>query len=324
MSKIVMLGCGAWATTVAQLAAENQHDVTIWCHKESYASAINTTHTNPFSLPDVPLLPIIRASLDLEHSLASNEFCILGVPSVYLPPVLSKVAGCSIPVLSLVKGVLNDENWLLSSYFKAHDFPHLAVLSGPNLAKEIARKKPAASVVACSKPDIAEAFQSLLSGPRFRIYTSTDTVGVECGGILKNVMAIAAGICDGLHLGQNAKSSLLTRGLKEISEFGKYLDANIETFYGLSGLGDLMATCHSDQSRNWKIGYGLGTGETLESLMAGSSIPEGVRTTQFIAGLAKKLNIDMPITTQISKILSDNLSPYDALSILMQRELKSE
>jgi glycerol-3-phosphate dehydrogenase (NAD(P)+) len=324
MSAITVLGCGAWATTVAQLAAENNHNVTLWCHREAYESVINTSHENSLSLPGVALSPRITATLDLEASLASSEACILGVPSVYLATVLPKLLGYHNPLLSLVKGVLNDEQWALSRYFWAHKSFDFSVLSGPNLAKDIAMGLPAASVVASQKESSAVFFQGLLSSRRFRIYTASDTIGVECGGILKNIMAIAAGICDGLGLGQNAKASLLTRGLKEMTIFGTYFGATIETFYGLSGLGDLMATCHSDQSRNWKIGFGLGQGKSVRDISLGSSVPEGVRTAQFVSQLAKKHGFEMPITLHINDIILQKISPQEALAALMHRELKSE
>ena len=320
--QVTVLGCGAWATTLAKLVAENHHTVTLWCHREAYTQAINTHHENTLSLPGTPLPKTLKASLNLEQSLQECDALILGVPSAHLEPVRSSIATIhEKPLLSLIKGIASGENWQLSKSFRHH--PHYAVLSGPNLAKEIAAGLPAATVVASTHESTASLFQKIITRPYFRVYTHSDVAGVELGGILKNVMALAAGICDGLELGANAKASLLTRSLKEITQIATSLGAKAETLIGLSGLGDLIATCHSPQSRNWQMGYTIGQGKSTFE-MPQKGVPEGVRTTPILMAWALEKNLELPITSQIHEILSGAKTPQEAIATLMTRQVKSE
>jgi len=324
MTRFSVLGCGAWATTVAKMLAENGHHVSLWCHRSAYVDTINTTRTNTLSLPGILLPDTLSPTLDLQ-CIETSDAVILGVPSIYLGPLFLQLTRLQRrPILSLIKGVLQRPDWQLSHYFATHFEAPYALLSGPNLAKEIATGCPAASVVASAHLDIATFFQRHLSRPYFRIYTSDDVCGVELGGILKNVMAIAAGICDGHQWGLNAKASLLTRALKEMTTFGAHFGAKTDTFYGLSGLGDLMATAHSEASRNWQIGHKIANGLPLNAVSLGSAIPEGVRTTLLLKDVAKENNLHLPILSEVCSILEGKSRPKDSLSALMGRALTTE
>ncbi len=328
MKKIGVIGCGAWATTVAMLLAKNNHAVMMWCHKQDYAHAIHMGHENPFVLPGVTLPLTLQARTDMSMAVSGCEALVLGIASPYLTQVLEQLKPIytpGTPILSLTKGLLDNDTLFPSDYLNLSlSKCPIAVLSGPNLALEIAQGKPAASVISSEKGDIAQLFQQYLNSSSFRVYTSADTRGVELGGILKNIMAIAAGLIDGLDLGYNAKAALITRALPEMSRFGSRFNAHSETFYGLSGLGDLIATCTSSHSRNWKVGHALAKGETLDTLASGSAISEGVRTIKVVYKIAQTLRIDMPITFQLYRVIYENLSPLEALQTLMSRDAKSE
>lgn len=325
MRTFTVLGSGAWATTMAKMIAENGHRVWLCCHRSEYVQSINTHHINSLSLPNVTLPDTLTATLDFDQSIQESEAIILGVPSRYVLPYLDRLtASPKRPTLSIVKGILDNPEWLLSTYFKQKFSTDLAILSGPNLAKEIADQNPAATVIACEASELSIYFQTIISRPYFRVYTSPDRVGVELGGILKNVMAIAAGVCDGLGLGANAKAALLTRGLREMGILGTHLGAKPSTLYGLSGLGDLMATCHSEQSRNWQIGHRISLGKTIDATSLGSAVPEGIRTALFFDRFAKQEGLDLPIISAVGALITSETSPQDTIYTLMNRELKSE
>lgn len=325
--KIGVIGCGAWATTVASLFAQNNHKVMMWCHKTEYAKNIHYNHENPQVLPGIKLPLSVQASTVLETVLHEAEFLVLGVASPYVINTvdLLKAHSPTVPILSLTKGLLDNDTLFTSDYVnQALPKSSIAVLSGPNLALEIAQQKPAATVIASENIDTAKAFQTLLNSPLFRVYVSQDVRGIELGGILKNMIAISAGIVDGLELGHNAKAALVTRGLQEMIRFGTRFNAKAETFYGLSGLGDLLATCDSPKSRNWQVGSKIGQGHTLESLTLGSAVPEGIKTIRLVFQIANTLRIDMPITQHLFKVLYENMPVKEAVHILMSRDSKSE
>lgn len=324
--KIGVIGCGAWATTVASLLAYNNHKVMMWCHKPEYAQAIHYRHENPI-MPGIELPLSLQASTVMDTVLHESQFLIWGIASPYVKETVAllKPFQPTLPLLSLTKGLLNNDT-LFTSDFLNQELAKcsIAVLSGPNLALEIMHKKPAASVVASENSDTAKAFQGLLSSSSLRLYTSPDIRGVELGGILKNIMAIASGITDGLNLGNNAKAALITRGLQEMIRFGTRFNAKPETFYGLSGLGDLLATCHSTNSRNWQVGSKIGQGEALDTVSLGSSVPEGIKSVKIVAHIANSLRIDMPITQVLYKILYEQMPVSEAVQLLMNRDSKSE
>ena len=326
--KITVLGCGSWAMAIAQLLAESSHDVCVWAYKDSVADDINH-HKQRQSLPGIELNASIRATTDLTTALADSVAIIVCMPSIYLASLMEiwkPIFNKNTPVCCLTKGIASDETLLLSDVFEKV-FPEIkfALLSGPNLAAEIAAGKPAASVVASQFNAVTQLFQTLLSSPRFRVYTSSDLIGVACGGVLKNIMAIAAGAIDALGLGLNTKALLVSRGLAEMMSFGCALGAKKDTFFGLSGLGDLVATCHSPLSRNYQLGLELGSGKTLEQIQEEShSIAEGVRSTHYVHAYASKHHISMPITATVKNVLDNNQTIEKAIHELMTRTLKDE
>ncbi len=326
--KVTVFGCGAWALTIANILAQNGHSVSLYAYKQSVVDEINTTHKRE-KLPGISLVTSIRATSSLEDAVNDSQAIIVCMPSNYIQETLALWKphfNQSIPVLCLTKGIVSESELFLSNVFeealKNIDF---ALLSGPNLALEIAQGKPAASVVATPNQQTAVFFQALLSNKNFRVYTSTDIVGVACGGILKNIMAIASGCIDALDFGLNTKSLLITRSLVEIMAFGKALGAKQQTFYGLSGLGDLIATCNSPLSRNYQFGYEIGKEETLPEIKKKMSyIAEGVFTTKCIHLFAKKNNISMPITQTVYSVLYENKNIKESIYQLMTRQLKEE
>lgn len=305
--KIAVIGGGAWGSTLAGLAQENDHPVTIWSR---------------------------RGDLSLEAAIADAELIISAVSMKGVRSVAAHV-GAVAPqaiLVSATKG-LDPESGsevalpLLPSQLWQQALPEgaIAMLSGPNLSKEIQQGLPAASVVASVDLAISEQVQQVFSSARFRVYTNPDLLGVELGGTLKNVIAIAVGACDGLNLGENAKAALVTRGLAEMIRIGTYWGAKAETFYGLSGLGDLLATCSSPLSRNYQVGYGLAQGKTLAEVLATlEGTAEGVNTTEVLVKLAEQQNIYMPISFQVHQLLKGEVTPQSAVELLMQRDNKPE
>ena len=308
--KIAVIGSGAWGSTLATLARENGHEVALWSrHGDlSLADAIAGAQ----AVLSAVSMKGVRSVID--------QLCAL----VTLSP--------EVILISATKGL--DANSgsatqlpLLPSQLWQAAFPDhpVVVLSGPNLSKEIQQGLPAASVVASSSAEAAIAAQTLFSSPRFRVYTNDDPLGVELGGALKNVMAIAVGACDGLNLGTNAKAGLITRGLAEMIRIGTHWGAKAETFYGLSGLGDLMATCSSPLSRNYQVGYGLAQGNSLTDVLAHlEGTAEGVNTTQVLLQVAQQQGIEMPIAEQVYALLQGSVTPQAAVAALMSRVSKPE
>ncbi len=329
MKKIAVLGCGAWGTTVAKILADNLHEVRLWCHSEEVAQAISRTHELSL-LPGVRLPKTLKPTANLEEAMADVDAVVLGVASPYID-ILERAKPFlkGQPVLSIGKGLLeNRDQIFISDYCRSvlgSEYP-FAILSGPNLAIEIAQELPAASVVASDMADVAQFFQTALSNHYFRIYTSTDVTGVEIGGVFKNAIAIAAGCVAGLGFGQNTLSLLLSRSLQEMSRFGRHFGAQSITFTGLSGLGDMITTCTSDKSRNFRVGLAIAKHHDLalaiESL--GGVVAEGVKTTRVIYEMAKKKQLDLPILFEIYAMLYQNKSPKEAISSLMDRPLRAE
>lgn len=303
-SKLVaILGAGAWGSALASLAIANGHEVRVWSRRGSQT------------------LAEVVQSADIVLSAVS----IKGVRVIATELQSLPMSGETIFVTA-TKG-LDPQTTCTPSQIWQEAFPTHAVvvLSGPNLSKEIQQELPAASVVASSVMTAAEFVQAVFSSDRFRVYTNSDPLGVELGGTLKNVMAIAAGVCDGLQLGTNAKAALVTRGLTEMVRIGLHWGAKMETFYGLSGLGDLLATCNSPLSRNYQVGYQLAGGKTLAEILAHlEGTAEGVNTTQVLVQRSQQQNIPMPITEQVYRLLQGEITPRQGLLELMLRDKKPE
>ena len=334
MKTVAVIGCGAWASTVTCLLAEknspllNNTKIKIWCHDKQLSEHITQFHTHP-QFDQIKFDHAIEATHDLDELIAESSYIILGVASPFLS-ILEQIKKTysNQPILILTKGVVENGPSIFVSENVKHYLGNIpfATLSGPNLAAEIQDKKPATTVISSPSLKVAKDFQNLLSCPRFRVYTSMDQKGVEIGGVLKNSIAVACGISEGLNLGNNCRSSLITRGLQEIIRFGTLYGGEEETFYGLSGMGDLITTCSSSSSRNYRLGVSIAEGKTIAEAISHLSpqVAEGYKTTKIIYEISKTKSIDMPILSELHKILYHNKPPMDALMSLMSRPLKSE
>lgn len=327
--KISVLGAGAWGTTIASHLAEKGMETTIWALEEKLVLNINGARENNLYLPGIRLSNRLKAVKDMEQALKSAELIIVAIPSKFLRNALSqakKHIGTKPMILSLTKGIerttFKRPSEIISEVTGAEK---IAALSGPNLSLEIARGLPAASVVASKDLSTASKIQEIMAGATFRVYSSEDIIGVEIGGAMKNVIALAAGICDGLNLGQNAKSALIVRGLAEITRLGAALGARTETFSGLSGIGDLITTCESPLSRNHTVGREIVRGKKINDILKNmSAVPEGVETTLSAYDLSKKFGVEMPITSEVRAVLAEGKDPRQAVSVLMTRPPKNE
>lgn len=328
MSKVSVIGAGAWGTTLAQLAAENGHTVTLWSFEKEVTEHINEFHENKKYLCGFQLSANIEATSDIKKA-CDSEIIFIVTPSQFLRHTLKCMKGCikkDAIVVSAVKGLELETQKTMSQIIKEELSPaKFVVLSGPNISKEIAKGLPAAAVAASGDINTAKTVQKIMNNQRFRIYTNTDIIGVELGGTLKNVIAIAAGAADGLNLGNNAKSALLVRGIAEITRLGVAMGGKYETFSGLSGIGDLITTCMSPLSRNHFVGAELAKGKKWNEIKSKMiDVAEGVPTAKAAKELAKKMKIEMPITEEVYAVLYENKDPYKAMISLMQRELKDE
>jgi glycerol-3-phosphate dehydrogenase (NAD(P)+) len=312
--------------------AARDHDVTIWARDAEMADAIERDRRNPRYLTDIELPDSIHATADLGEALRDRELVICAIPSHGLRDVMAQAGKLMDPeaiLVSTVKGIEVETGMLmhqvLEDVLDEAFHPRIAVLSGPSFAREVAEHKPTAITLACQEEAYAISVQASLSAPWFRCYTHDDVIGVEVGGALKNVVAIAVGMCDGLGMGHNARAGLMTRGLREISRLGEALGANPLTFLGLSGMGDLLLTCTGDLSRNRTVGVQLGEGRSLDEIIGSmNQVAEGVRTTHAVCDLAHKLGVDMPIAFGVQTVLAGTASPLEAGTQLMARQLKSE
>lgn len=314
-----VLGCGAWATVVATLFAHNQHRVRLWSRDAQRCLHINTQHRNPDYMSDCPLSPLITAAPSLDTITQDTDLLVYALPAKHYALARDATPG-SAPWLILSKGLTDEPDRLLSAYLTRVGAPDVAVLSGPNLAHEIVNQQPAASVIASPNAELASTLQNQLNTPWFRPYTATDCVGVELGGIFKNVLAIASGLCDALDLGQNAKAALLTRGLNEMRVLVTHMGGEAKTVYGLSGIGDLIATSQSQNSRNWQYGYAIGTQTSTAHLHT----VEGVRTAQCLQTYAQQEHLNLPLLHEIHAVLLESKKPQDALRCLFERPLIHE
>lgn len=319
-------------TALAQLIAESGREVCLWVFEPELVEAINERHGNPLFLPEIELSPRLRATTSLAEALAGARLVLSVTPSQVLRAVWSKAKDHLHPdaaVVSASKGVEVGTTMLMSEVlddlFGDAERHRFAFLSGPSFAKEIAARQPTAVVVASTDVNLAQRVQEVMSTPGFRIYTTEDVVGVELGGALKNVIAIAVGVAEGMGLGLNSRAALITRGLAEISRLAVACGANPLTLAGLAGTGDLVLTCTGYLSRNLQVGVRLGKGESLEEILGGMKmVAEGVQTARSSVQLAAKHGVEMPISEVVVKILDGELTPVDAVSELMTRKLKSE
>jgi glycerol-3-phosphate dehydrogenase (NAD(P)+) len=324
--KITVLGAGAWGTALAQLLCAGKNDVTLWGHNADHLGDLQKSGRNERYLQGIELSPELKFEMDLAHAVSGPELIVMAVPSKAFRTISRSLAAFSGTVVSVTKGI-EHETGLTMCGVLAQTAPgaKTAALSGPSLAFEVARGIPTAIVAASGHSATAEAVQKLFHRPAFRVYTSNDLTGVEFGGALKNVIAIAAGICDGLGFGDNSKAALVTRGLVEIRRLGVAGGAQAETFYGLSGTGDLIVTCFSKLSRNRGFGERLGRGEKVEAILAATkSVAEGFPTARSAFDLARRLKVETPIIEQIYAALYEGKSPAQALHDLTARDSKPE
>lgn len=328
--KITVLGSGAMATACSILLAEHAgQTVALWGRNADYIDDIARTRENKRLLPGVPIPDSVEVTPDIDRAVEGADVLVVAIPTKFLREALGKLAGhltADRPVVSVVKG-LENETFLRPSEIIADVLGNRAVvaLGGPSHAEEIARRLPASVVAASGDIALAREVQEMFATDRFRVYTNPDIVGVELAGALKNVIAIAAGICDGMEYGDNAKSALLTRGLVEITRFGEACGAERETFAGLAGMGDLITTCISPYGRNRMVGERLGKGETLSQILESmDAVAEGVTTTKSVYEFAEKKEIDMPITREVYRVLFEDFPPAQATEALMMRPQKHE
>jgi len=330
--EIAVVGAGSWGTALSLTLARAGWRVRLWARRARIAEAIQSERRNPGYLSDFSLPAGVEATSELGEAVAGTAMVLLAVPSDGVGEICTRLASClggSQPVVSAAKGLEHQTGRRLSEVIAECLGPRrqgpIAVLSGPNLAPEVAAEVATATVVACDDAGFASEAQAALSTPRFRVYTNRDVVGVELGGALKNIIAIGAGASDGLGFGDNTKAALLTRGLAEMTRLGVALGARAETFRGLSGMGDLVATCASRKSRNYLVGYELARGRELGDILAGmGQIAEGVETTRAARRLSDRSGVDMPITCAVHALLFEGVEPREAVRLLMTRAWRDE
>ncbi len=311
-----MLGAGSWGTTVASLVAL-RHETVLWARDPDVAKAVNTDHVNPAYLPGFGLPTELSATADLEHAVCDADLLVVGVPTSGFRGVLERAAPCVrpwVPVVSLSKGLEIGTLLRMTEVIKQVAPGHpVAALTGPNISHEIISGKAAASVVATKDMEVASAIQAVFTRGVFRVYRNDDVIGCEMGGALKNVIAIAAGIGEGLGVGDNTRAAVMSRGLAELSRLGVALGAQATTFAGLAGMGDLIATCMSPHSRNRAVGEQLGRGRRLEDILAEMHmVAEGVNTATVALELASRHGLDLPICTMIDKVVKSEIDPAGA------------
>jgi len=330
MTRVAVLGGGAWGTTLADLLARKGEAVTLWAREPEVVAGIERDHVNTVFLPGAALSPAIRATNEIAAAVRDAEVLVSAAPSHAVRPVMSEVAGAVAGrplIVSVSKGLepeqLQPLSCVLAELFGAA--AAIAVLSGPSFAEEVYRRQPTAVVAAARDEAVARRAQQVFATAQFRVYTTPDVIGVELGGALKNVVAVAAGILEGLGLGYNTRAALITRGLAEITRLGVALGADPLTFAGLAGMGDLILTATGALSRNRSLGVAIGQGRTLEEALAGKqSVAEGVNTARAAVELGRRHGVELPIAEQVTEILFRGKAPRRAIAELMERDLKSE
>jgi len=330
--KIGVMGAGSWGTALANLLASKGFGVDLWVYEPSVRAEILNHRENKTFLPNIRLSSRLTSHNAIPDVVAGKDLILMVVPSHHMRQVATEMVphlSDKTIVVSASKGIENQTfltmTRVLNDVLPMVTQENLAVLSGPSFANEVARSVPTVVTVACGDLQVAETIQHVFATPRFRVYTSDDTIGVELGGSVKNVIAIAAGIIDGLGLGLNTRAALITRGQTEIRRLGVALEANPRTFTGLAGIGDLILTCTGDLSRNHTVGKKIGQGEKVADILSGMNmVAEGVKTSKSVYNLSRSLGVEMPISHEIYHVLYDNISPKDALFRLMTRDLKKE
>lgn len=327
--RAAVVGAGAWGTALADLLARNGHETTLWAREADVVASVNARRVNERFLAGVALAPTLRADGDVASAVAGAEMVLLVAPSHVLRPVARSLGGAlpaGAAVAVATKGIEQETLALMTDVVEEELSGEAVVaLSGPSFAAEVARRQPTALVAASGSLDAAARVQRALSNDAFRVYTHHDVIGVELGGALKNVMAVATGISDGLQLGFNARAALITRGLAEMSRLGVACGAEPATFAGLAGMGDLVLTCTGALSRNRAVGMSIGEEKTLaEALEGKETVAEGVLTTRSARALAESKGVEMPIVSAVHDILFGGVAPRAALTRLMTRELRME
>jgi glycerol-3-phosphate dehydrogenase (NAD(P)+) len=327
MMQLAVLGAGAWGTALALSFAE-RHKVTLWTWQAEHAAAMQSARENTAFLPGYPFPESLTLTSDFTAAIATADLALIATPMAGLRTTARQLAEAraGLPFLWVCKGLETGSGLLPHQVVTTeHPAARCGALTGPSFADEVARGLPAAITLASADAAFAEAVAHALHGPRLRLYANDDIVGAEVGGAVKNVMAIATGICDGLGLGLNARAALMTRGLVEITRFGVALGARPETFMGLAGMGDLILTCTGDLSRNRRVGLALAAGKSLADIQRDlGHVAEGVMTAREVARRAETLNVDMPITATVRDVLDGSLSAKDAVERLMKRDPKHE
>lgn len=328
MSHIAVIGAGAWGTALAVLLAEKNYEVSLWVYENALAQEIKRTRINRVYLPGVSLLERIKVSDEIEEVIKDAEYILNAVPTQYIREVFKNTPGHisqDAVAVSVSKGIEKRTLLTPSQVLRELLGRDVAVLSGPTFAKEVIRKLPTAVTIASTDGNAGIRLQGLFSTDYLRVYTHDDVLGVELGGALKNVIAIASGISDGLALGFNARAALITRGLAEITRLGVAMGARENTFGGLSGLGDLLLTCTSRISRNYTVGFELGGGRRLKDILSGMvMVAEGIATAESAYELSQRYKVEMPIVEQVYSIIYEDKDPATAVRDLMNRSLKSE
>jgi glycerol-3-phosphate dehydrogenase (NAD(P)+) len=330
--RIGVIGAGAWGTALANLLANKGFEVALWAFEQEVCADILEGRENKVFLPGFPLSVNLHPSNNLDEVAADKKMLLLVMPSHVFRSVAEQLVHHPTEktlIVTASKGIENKTHLTMSGILeqllpqRLHN--RIAVLSGPSFAKEVAQKIPTAVTVAAHDLEVAKDVQNTFATDYFRVYTSYDVTGAELGGALKNVMAVAAGISDGLGLGYNTRAAVITRGVTEIQRLGRRLGADPTTFMGLAGIGDLVLTCTGTLSRNWTVGHKMGQGMKLEAILSDMrTVAEGVKTTKSVFNMSRKLGVEMPIVEQVYRMLYEDLDPKEALQILMSRDLKHE
>ncbi|MCA9735818.1 MAG: NAD(P)H-dependent glycerol-3-phosphate dehydrogenase [Deferribacteres bacterium] len=332
MAKVSVIGSGGWGTALGTVLDANGHEVVMYAREKELIDAFQNQHENTLFLPGIKLSEKIRITNDIQEAIEGCGLIVVAVPTKWfrsaLKEMLPYLKGKNPAIVSVTKGIeigtLLTPDQIMAEVFADNPYDFIC-LSGPSHAEEVARGIPTAVTVASDNPLAAKRAQDFFMGPNFRVYTHSDVIGVELGGALKNIIALAAGICDGVGFGDNTKAALMTRGLSEMTRIGVAMGADPLTFAGLSGMGDLIVTCMSRHSRNRYVGDQIGKGRTLKEVLDEMvMVAEGVTTTESAHELAIKLGIEMPITNKVYNVLFKNVSPRKAVADLMEREAKAE
>ncbi len=326
--KVLVIGDGGWGTALALVLESNGHDVTIWGPFPEYTEQVQSTRENSSFLPGVPIPESIALTSDINVA-ADADVAVLAVPTKYFTSIMEQFAGvlpASCSAVSVAKGLDRDSHQRMSQVASnILKLDAVAALSGPSHAEEVAKNIPTAVTIASPDAQQALDLQELFSSSTFRVYTSDDVTGIELGGALKNVIAVAVGVSDGMGFGDNTRAALITRGLSEMTRLGCALGAQASTFYGLSGMGDLIVTCTSQLSRNRSVGERIGKGESIEQLLGDmKQAVEGVWNCKSALELARKMKVDVPITEQVYAIVHENKNPSEAVQDLLSREIRPE